>query len=234
MSFYWEFGVSDLDRVFHYVGISITSGEATEDFQFLFTGIKQSQKEGFGPQVLLSDAAEAITNGFLNVFGDTFTRAYCFFHVMKNADDKQNRGIWKEVRDDISTLQLARSSEEFEVAKELWNRKYQKNPSTKDFQKYFHEEHLKRRAVWYERVANCFPSTNNGLESTNRWIKDQGTLRSRLPMALMIQFLSDQSKSWSFEQRPYTPNFKSLAFTPTIGLQIQTEAFNWIRQKQEI
>jgi hypothetical protein len=53
-----------LDRVFHPVGISITSGEATEDFQFLFTGIKQSQMEGFGPQVLLSDAAEAITNGF--------------------------------------------------------------------------------------------------------------------------------------------------------------------------
>jgi hypothetical protein len=140
-------GVSDLDRVFHSVGISITSGEAREDFQFLFTGIEQLQMEGFGPQILLSDAAEAVTHGFLNVFGDTFTRAYCFFHDVKNADDKRtlvkDNGIWKKVRNDISKLQLARSSEEFEAKKELCNRKYKKNPSTRDFQKYFHEEHLK-------------------------------------------------------------------------------------------
>jgi hypothetical protein len=62
---------------------------------------------------------------------------------------------------------------------------------------------------------------------------DQGTLRSKFPIALMIQFLFDQSKSWSLERRPDTQNFKSFAFTSTIGLRIQTEAFIWTRQKPE-
>jgi hypothetical protein len=183
-------GVSDQDRVFHPVGISLTSGETTDDFMFLFTGIKKSQSAGFSPKVLLSDAAEAITNGFRNVFGDEFTRAYCFFHVMKNVDEKRHlvkdKQLWIEVRSDISTLQLARCFEEFNAAKELWSRKYQDNPATAEFQKYFYEEYLNKWSGWYEGIANRFPTTNNGLEATNRWIKDQGTLRSRLAMSLMI------------------------------------------------
>jgi hypothetical protein len=77
----------------------------------------------FSPNVLLSDAAEAITNGFMNVFGDDLTRGYCFFHVMKNVDEKRSlvkdKDVSNEVRSDVSTLQLARSSEEFNAAKEF-------------------------------------------------------------------------------------------------------------------
>jgi hypothetical protein len=197
-------GVSDQNRVFHPVCISLTSGETTDDFMFLFSGIQKSQSAGFSPNVLLSDAAEAITNGFMNIFGDNFTRAYCFFHVMKNVDEKRSlvkdKDVWNKVRSDISTLQLARSSEEFNAAKELWIRKYQDNPATAEFQKYFHDEYLCKRSGWYEGIANQFPSSNNGLEATNRWIKDQGTLRSRLAMSSMIQFLLNQAKSWSVER----------------------------------
>jgi len=34
-------------------------------------------------RVLVADGAEAITNGFRNVFWEEFVRVYCWFHVMK-------------------------------------------------------------------------------------------------------------------------------------------------------
>jgi hypothetical protein len=94
------------------------------------------------------------------------------------------------------------------------------------FQKYFHDEYLCKRSGWYEGIANRFPSSNNGLEATNRWIKDQGTLRSRLAMSSMIQFLLNQARSWSVERQTDHINSKIFATAPTVGLRIFTSAFH--------
>ena len=59
----------------------------------------------------------------------------------------------------------------------------------KKFSEYFDEQWLKKNSKWYEGAAAVkLPSTNNGLEATNRVIKAENTLRERrLPIG---QFLN--------------------------------------------
>ena len=49
--------------------------------------------------------------------------------------------------------------------------------------KYFINEWLSSKDGWYEGYQTHRPSTNNALEATNRVIKDEDTLRERLPLA---------------------------------------------------
>jgi len=78
------------------------------------------------------------------------------------------------------------------------------------------------------------PSTNNGLEATNRWIKTQGTLRNKLPIAKMMEFILNQIKNWSVERDPDNPNCKAFMQYATITLPLETAAFQWIERKPDV
>jgi len=215
-------GTSDKDRHFHPYGISVCSGETSEDFESVFKLLK-SGCEMFGeykPNILIADCAEAITNGFTRIFGEDITRVYCFFHVMKQVKEKlrlvRNDELTSQIKDDIRAMQLATSSEEFLKAKSLWIRKYESIEEVSEFLSYFSKEYLSRRSSWYEGAAPGSPSTNNGLESINNLIKRDGTFRRKLPLREFLQCMLKLLERWSYERNPSSVDTKHFALTPTI------------------
>jgi len=231
-------GITDKKNTFHPISISITTGETARDYEFIFNSLKKAIGQSYKPSLLIADASEAITNGFAESFGTDFKRAYCSFHVLKNVDSKRNlvknKSKWLELRNGIIEIQLSRSTDHFQAISKLWSKMYMDDPETKDFCNYLKEEYLDRRQNWYEGYALGFPSTNNGLEATNRWIKSQGTLRNRLPMGELMNFLIKQSNSWSYERNPSNPNCKFFAEEPLVSLKIETAAFQWSQAQPDI
>jgi hypothetical protein len=67
-------GTTDSSRQFHHIGISVSSNEATADFDFVFKTIKAGVFDIFqkkmNPQFVIADAAHAIGNVFSLNFAD--------------------------------------------------------------------------------------------------------------------------------------------------------------------
>ncbi len=132
----------------------------------------------------MADASTAITNGFETVFGSEFVRVTCWAHANRayekrllTVKDEKSR---KVLNDEIHLLQLCHDKESFQQMCKLWLKKWKGNNDAKEFMSYFKDTWLDRNEGWYEGHAPGYPSTNNGLESINRCIKDEHTLRSRL------------------------------------------------------
>lgn len=53
------------------------------------------------------------------------------------------------------------------------------NEEVDGFLSYFYREHIEKNNLWFEGAAIGLPSTNNCIESYNRHIKDEGTLRKQ-------------------------------------------------------
>ena len=161
-----------------------------DDFGFIFQSVQKGVAIAhpgtvYSPTTLIADSAGAIANGFSNVFGDLFTRVNCWFHVKKNCEKKlktiQDRSVRKEIESDISILQLSPDENVFAMATKLFFAKWQSsNPQVSAFISYFRKEWIVENDGWYEGAAPGYPSTNNGLESTNRWLKEHHLLRNRL------------------------------------------------------
>lgn len=100
------------------------------------------------------------------------------------------------VLDDIDCLQLSTSPQIFENASNRFLRKY---TSYEEFALYFNYEWLEQFRNWYEGAAEKSPSTNNALESFNRYLKDERTLRERLPLAEFTDKLLEWIMDWSVE-----------------------------------
>jgi len=92
--------------------------------------------------------------------------------------------------------------------------------------------HLDMRQNWYEGFAPGYPSTNKGLEATNRWIKSQGTLGNRLPIADMINFLLKQSYTWSFERNFSNPNCNYSQKNPSSHFKLKHLHFSGLKVAQ--
>lgn len=221
-------GSSDMDRKFHQAGIAVTSNESTDDFKFVFEALQKMCGPQYKPETLIGDAADAITNGFQETFGPNFTRVYCWAHVIRKVDQKlcliTDLEIRRQLREDITNLQLARSRDEFEFGKHLFLTKYKNTAAA--FLEYFKSEWLGAHDGWFEGQASGVPSTNNGLESINNRIKQDGTLRERLPMGPFIHFMLTECEKWSKRRDPSNVNCKVYSFSPTstLPLQVRTEA----------
>jgi hypothetical protein len=96
-------------------------------------------------------------------------------------------------RTDIYSLQLARNSQIFDKASKLFLLKW-KNSNTQvdEFLTYFQGEWLGGLNGWYEGVSLFVPSTNNALESTNRVVKDESTMRERLPLGQFLDTVDNK------------------------------------------
>ena len=55
--------------------------------------------------------------------------------------------------------------------------------SEERFLDYFLSEGLGSKSGWYEELELNLPSTNNALEATNRVIRNEDTIRVRLPLS---------------------------------------------------
>ena len=71
---------------------------------------------------------------------------------------------------------------------------------------YFKKEWLDSHVGWYEGYSELTPSTNNALEATNRYIKDNGTFRARLDISLFLSTSKKILHNWSYDRNPANIN----------------------------
>lgn len=76
------------------------------------------------------------------------------------------------------------------------------------------------------------PSTNNALESFNKVIKDEHTMRERLDLSQFRVVLFNMVKQWSIE---YVANLNNINDgAPKIELELWTEGYNFARSNVQI
>jgi hypothetical protein len=109
--------------------------------------------------------------------------------------------IRKSIRADIEFIQLSTSTKEFETMIVLFENKYSTyDEDVREFVNYFSHQWVLSLPGWYEGFAPSHPSSNNGLEATNRWIKNN-QYRERLPVNEFLSVLTSLPQQWSIERR---------------------------------
>lgn len=224
-------GVTDLDRHFHVSGISVCTNENTEDFTFIFqslsTGIFRVHGQHYMPTTLVSDAAEAIHNGFTAVFGILLI-IMCWAHK-KRAIQKRYRGKANidAILSDLDLLQISPSFESFQIALNLFFEKWKKE---EEFIAYFKEQWVEKNCNWFKGVAKFIPKTDNALEGKNKWIKDSNTMRERPPLVQFLNSLLKMCNDWSCE---YIQD-KVFISEPTIDLPLWTVSYQWVKLAKRV
>ena len=154
--------------------------------------------------------------------------------------DKQAR---KWIENDIINFQHFVTAESFiQVARLMittWKNKF---PSleTDEFIKYFNKQWLSpKRNGWYDHYCDHSPCQNNSLESTNRYVKEEGTLRQRIGVMQFLNILETGFvKRWSTDttvtvlvegQLVNEPNknLKKFNNEPVFDLKDYTCAYQW-------
>ena len=229
-------GMSDYDRHFHITGLAVCSNEKTSDFKFLFksikVGLQKIEQTPINPVVLVSDASDSIRNAFVDVFGEK-ELVMCWAHVYRNVAKKVssmvNKDSQADMNEDIKILQLSQNKMIFKKASILFLKKWQEKEPV--FIKYFQTEWLQTHENWFEGVRHFTPSTNNCLESFNRVIKDEETLRERLPLSRFKILALESVEKWSKE---YERNLKVISFQPSITLEVWTKAYQWAKSDKQV
>ncbi|CAF1157053.1 unnamed protein product [Adineta steineri] len=121
----------------------------------------------------------------------------------------------EDLMEDIDALQLAQSEQIFTKASNLFIRKWNRKEPT--FIEYFQKEWLTSHRGWYEGIQQLTPSTNNGLESNNRVIKDENTFRERLSLSRSKILTFEMVQKWS---KSYERGLKQFHDEQTMTLDI--------------
>lgn len=184
----------------------------------------------------MAHAAKAIPNGFKRVFGEDFIELMCWYHaktaMIENIAHSIPEEHQKEVLDDIDILQLAQSPAMFDKASSLFMEKYERFA---EFTDYFSQQWLNLHRNWYE--GSCVdinikaPSCNNGLEVFNRTVKDEKTLRRRLPLQQFFTLLLTWIESWG---RRYDAAASTYHTKVKVDLPLETKAYQWVKMCKEI
>ena len=106
---------------------------------------------------------------------------------------------WAQLESDINILQLAPNKTMFDIGARLFMYKWRDHPIERvnTFVGYFDRQWLHLLPTWYEGSAAHVPSTNNGLESLNNRVKEEHTLRQRLPLPRFLAAATEMVAEWS-------------------------------------
>lgn len=232
-------GTTDANIKFHPIGLCVCSHERTADFEFIFQTITDAVLNIFAVKmtlrVLIADAASSIRNGATNVFGKALKIVMCWTHmrrsVVKNFPEYiKNRKTQIEFMADLDKLQLSRSPDEFERASNLFVAKWK--IVSEELMQYFTKKWLVQHSNWYEGYSKYTPSTNNALESFNKVIKDEQTLRERFDLSHFRVVVFAMVKQWSLE---YDENLNSVnTGDPEIGLKWWTAGYQFAQSNTKI
>lgn len=147
-------GTTDMNRMFHLIGIAVCQYEQEEDFGFLFESVKNCARKLIGcevnPTALVCDAAQSIPNAFKKSFPYNATVVMCWAHMYKNVNKRvailvPQKAEQKMILADVFFLQSIATMAEYESALALFLAKW---PSQTDFVSYFQRE-------WFELVRGC-------------------------------------------------------------------------------
>ena len=236
----------------------ITKNETAEDYSFMLQSLKDYStiiNFPYSPSILLADAASAITNGFSSVF-PLKKRIICWAHVKRAFNSKlrsiENKSIKDKIRLDIHLFQNHVTDTDFKHVAQLmitsWRTEYLPNAQVEEFISYFMKMWLApARSGWYDHFLDYNPCTNNALESTNRYVKDNGTYRGRLPISEFLVLIEKGFiRNWSLDRRPTVSVEKEGAFieekninqiifatVPTIPQQGFTTAYQFDKLKKK-
>lgn len=175
-------GTTDFHKAYDAFGLAVCTYEKTEDFHFVFKGIKDGLLRIFGFEMvqttLVADAAFAIINAFIEVFGQNAVIIMCWYHF--KAAMKEHLTLVKAtnreaILEDIEFLHLASSEEIFRYAVKAFIDKWEK--SEPENLNYFQSEYIEKHPNWYLGAAEFTPCNNNALESSNRYLKVSKPLR---------------------------------------------------------
>ncbi|CAF1163765.1 unnamed protein product, partial [Didymodactylos carnosus] len=181
-------------------------------------GVKKLDLQEIDPDVLITDGSDTIHNGFQATFGEKPT-VMCWAHmrwkVVKKIESMVEKMGQVDLIEDIEALQLAQSVRMFTKASNLFIKKW--NKKEPKFIEYFHNQWLNSHDGWYEDIKHLTPSTNNGLESNNRVIKDENTFCERLPLSRFKILTLEIVEKWS---KSYERGLKQFHDKQTVTLDI--------------
>ncbi|CAF1023430.1 unnamed protein product [Rotaria sordida] len=213
---------TDLNKSFHPFGLATCSNGKTEDFEIIFNsiqiGMQVINKDLLKPTASISDAADAIKNGFRNVFNNEYNQIMCWAHMKRKVGHRicqiNDKDIRKETMEDIEMLQLSNSVPVFILASTLFIKKWnmnnkQQNRSILDFLEYFDNE-------WFQ--------SND----------DDGTFRERHVLSRFLTITTNIINNWSVERDASSINAKIFATEPTISLQLWTSSYQWAKSIKDI
>lgn len=224
-------GTVDINKKFHPFGISVTDTEELDDFRFMFESLKKGVALNFDSElnckVLMSDAYPAIGNAFKEVFGSNKLILMCSAQMKKATKFKVDKLIPKAYRDeilhDVDMLQLSQTPNIFEKASQFFLAKYK---MYEEFVEYFKQQWLIMHPNWYEGAAPLkTPSTDNALETFYRSLKNEKSLRERLPLEMFMKLLFDWIKSWG---EAYTSGENIVCTTQCVNTSLLTEGYQWL------
>lgn len=196
-------GTMDMDRHFHLIGVGATTNERTDNFEYFFKSLKTRIFDilnvNIGPEILIADGAKAIQNAFKSVFGMACLILMCWFHMKKafllQIKSLLPKSLHAEVVSDLDKLRISQNPDMFDKASKLFLEKYSEY---QQFVEYFEYEWLDQNRNWYEGSSpHLVPSTNNAEETWNRLLKDEKTLRRRLPLQEFVNNIHVWVESWS-------------------------------------
>ena len=104
-------GTTDKNKNFHPFGIALAMHETGDDFEFLFSSLKNASSKILGvdysPNILIADNAQSIYNGFSEVFQLDY-RVNCRAHAIRNIDKcfntlKMYPELKIQIREDLVT-----------------------------------------------------------------------------------------------------------------------------------
>lgn len=227
------FGTTDIQKKFHLIAMGFSTNERQNDFKFFFKGIKENVSKIFGQEVnfeiLISDAAAAIKNGFKDIFPTLDKTITCYFHVINNVKTKPflSEDNKRNILDDIHKLHLCPSDAIFNIASNLFIQKWIN--IERDFIEYFKKQWLAdTNKYWYEGSRLITPKTNNALESTNGKIK----AHFHREMKNFAQFKEQLTGFINMVSNEYRDQLKTVAknvdYTPN-DLKI---AYNWAKSEK--
>ena len=222
-------GTTDLRRSYHPSSLSVCTNETATEFEFVFNALKKVQEKLFNyifrPNCLVADGADAITNGFMKAFNymsiDDFIRIMCWPHVDRAYKPKlasiKDKEIENAIEDDIFNIQICPSAQIFKLAIKLFEKKWREESDEIDiFIDYFKREWCdSKNCNWYEGAASRIPSNNNGCEGTNRWTKENHTLRNIEGISRFLTTAFRMVKNWSLDR---TQN-KKFAYFDSIKIE---------------
>lgn len=207
------------DRIgqFHFLALSLSTNEKTDDYALLFASIKNAAgvhlKVNASPTFKMSDAASQISNGFKHTFpgveNNKFGNLMCEFPVLKAVNSFAFNSIENksEVMADIETLNFCANPTVFSHAISLYLNKWQeKEPKFCD---YFNTEWVLKHPNWFAAANLYAPNTNNASEGINSSVKSVHTLPRLLPVTqfkhVIFEMLEYKSKMYvrDGEQKVY-------------------------------
>lgn len=200
-------GVSDRVRKFHPIAFQISVNEQEEDIDFILKSVLYGTETLNGSKCKfkysMSDAAPAIRASVKKILGSDVICLMCWFHFTEavekrllTIEDKETR---KLINDHIYIIHISKDEQEFIQSTSLffkyWTAK--NDASINQFLDYFRKNWIDKNENWYEGAGLYHPSTNNGLESFNRDIKDEGIVRVRQLMGsfldIIMKFIKEKS-----------------------------------------